>query len=206
MTFVGGATTALYIDDRCADARPTQDVDCAVQVASYAEFAKLEVELRTLGFLHHPGGPICRWLWRDTVVDVMPTDEAILGFANPWHREGMAHRNATRLPGGTSVHIFSLPYFLASKLAAFEDRGGGDWYESKDLEDVFAVLDGRRNAANELESANGPVRIYLMNQVMTARVGHRDREEDPVPLLFNRHCRPSSRPDDVESSPGFHRR
>ena len=84
MTFVGGATTALYIDDPGApDVRPTQDVDCAVQVASYAEFAKLEVELRTLGFLHHPGGPICRWLWRDTVVDVMPTDEAILGFAKP---------------------------------------------------------------------------------------------------------------------------
>ena len=78
-TFVGGAATALYIDDPAApDVRPTNDIDCAVETVTYTAFSDLERRLRNLGFTHHPHGPICRWIVREIVVDIMPTQEGIL--------------------------------------------------------------------------------------------------------------------------------
>ena len=39
VVFVGGTTTAFYIDDPAApDARPTNDVDCIVELASTGDF------------------------------------------------------------------------------------------------------------------------------------------------------------------------
>jgi len=43
VTFVGGAATALYVDDPAApDVRPTNDIDCAVETVTYTAFSDLE--------------------------------------------------------------------------------------------------------------------------------------------------------------------
>jgi hypothetical protein len=89
IVFVGGCTTGLLITDPAASpVRVTDDVDVIVEVASYAECARFSKRLRNLGFSEDSseGAPICRWLIDQMKLDVMPTDETILGFSNRWYK------------------------------------------------------------------------------------------------------------------------
>src|SRR5277367_5372031 len=89
IVFVGGCTTGLLITDPAASpARATDDVDVIVEVAFYAEYARFSKRLRNLGFSEDSseGAPICRWLVDQMKLDVMPTDETILGFSNRWYK------------------------------------------------------------------------------------------------------------------------
>jgi hypothetical protein len=51
--------------------------------------------LRQLGFSQgtEPDDPICRWVVEDVKVDVMPTDEDILGFSNKWYSQAIENSN-----------------------------------------------------------------------------------------------------------------
>jgi len=54
------------------------------------------------------------------------------------------------------------PYFLATKLEAFDGRGKGDYLSSHDIEDIVAVLDGRPEILDELLKASKSYRpIWL---------------------------------------------
>ena len=93
--FVGGATLELLISDAGAGpVRPTDDVDVVLPVRTRREFLEeVSAELRRAGFKHdlRDDAPICRWIVEGVTVDVMPTDEAILGFANRWYQAGLEH-------------------------------------------------------------------------------------------------------------------
>jgi len=89
VVFVGGSVVGLYATDPAAsEVRPTDDVDCMVEVSSRLSYYRLEEELRALGFTNDttPGAPLCRWKYRDLTVDVMPTNTDILGFSNKWYQ------------------------------------------------------------------------------------------------------------------------
>jgi len=85
VVFVGGAATGLLLTDPAApDVRPTLDVDVVVEVASRTAYYRFEERLREHGFLEAPEEEvICRWKHREgkIILDVMPTDEGILGFS-----------------------------------------------------------------------------------------------------------------------------
>ncbi len=86
--FLGGAATALLITDEATpEVRATKDVDIIVEVLSKSDYYQLEETLRSLGFTQsmEEDAPLCRWVINDTKVDVMPTDEKILGFTNKWY-------------------------------------------------------------------------------------------------------------------------
>jgi len=164
IVFVGGATMALYVDDPASsDPRPTEDVDCVVEMTSIQTFYALEEELRTLGFKNQLGSgmPICRWTYQGITVDVMPTDKKILGFTNSWYAPGIQDAQKVKLPSGLEVKIFTLAYFVASKFEAFLDRGGGDLRFSSDFEDIIFVLDSSLTAEEKLRKAPQDVRTYL---------------------------------------------
>lgn len=83
VVFVGGATVSLYADRQAEEARPTDDVDVVVEIGSYKNFAQLEEHLRKAGFQNDTSASfIGRYLFHGLIVDVMPTDEKILGFSN----------------------------------------------------------------------------------------------------------------------------
>ena len=95
MVFVGGAVAELYASDPAAsDIRPTLDVDCVIGLSTRLEFYRLEENLRARGFANDTsqGAPICRWIYKDIKVDVMPTDEDILGFSNKWYNDGIINK------------------------------------------------------------------------------------------------------------------
>ena len=83
VVFVGGAIVALYIDDEAApEIRPTDDVDCVIEIINRASFYKLEKNLRKKGFKNdiEENSPICRFIYCGIKVDIMPIDKNILGF------------------------------------------------------------------------------------------------------------------------------
>src|SRR5476651_1529369 len=72
VVYLGGCATALLINDPLSlDIRTTRDVDCIIDIISRGEYYKFEKELREIGFKE--GNIICRWLYDDIILDVMPT-------------------------------------------------------------------------------------------------------------------------------------
>lgn len=70
VVFVGGATIDLYLDDPAvAGARPTDDVDCVVELTTRSQYYDLEERLRKLDFKHPmtQRGPVCRRATRGLV-------------------------------------------------------------------------------------------------------------------------------------------
>lgn len=164
VVFVGGSTVPLYITDPGAGtARPTEDVDCVIEAVTRRQYYAFEAELEGLGFRHsmEPGAPVCRWKYQGLSADIMPAAGEVLGFRNRWYADGCASSKTANLPGGERVRIFALPYFLASKIEAFLDRGRGDFLTSPDMEDIISVLDGCAAAAEELAGAPEKVKAYL---------------------------------------------
>ena len=161
--YTGGATVPLYLDDPAASMpRPTRDVDLIVRTKGKSGFYSLEQKLRESGFKNDIsiGAPICRWLFKDQKVDIMPVDETTLGFTNPWYASGWEASITIELPSRRTIKILSLPYYLASKMAAFLDRGKDDYMLSADLADIIAVLDGQLELDSIL-SAPADVLGYL---------------------------------------------
>jgi hypothetical protein len=167
--FVGGCATALLITDpAAAEPRITYDVDVIVEVASYSEYAKLSKRLRTLGFSEDAseGAPLCRWTSGGMMLDVMPTDDKILGFSNRWYAAALRDAAEVRL-SDLRLRVVTAPYFIGTKLEAFRGRGKGDFFASRDLEDLVAVIDGRPSVVEEVNAAPPDLRAYIADEVGT---------------------------------------
>lgn len=67
--------------------------------------------------------------------------------------------------GGSATGLLitdpAAPYFLITKLTAFEGRGHGDYHMSHDMEDIIAVIDGRPNIVDEVSKAKPRLRKEL---------------------------------------------
>ena len=167
IVFVGGAVAELYADDPASsDIRPTQDVDCTIELSSYKEHTELEEDLRTKGFANDTsqGAPICRWIYQDIKVDVMPTDENVLGFNNQWYPGCVGNKISKTLPDGTEIFVFPPEYYLASKFEAHNDRGGNDLRQSHDFEDIIYILDNCTSILEDIRNAEEDVKNYLKEE------------------------------------------
>jgi predicted nucleotidyltransferase len=147
------------------EVRPTDDVDVVVEIWTYKDYAALEEQLRKLGFANDPSsGVICRYKVQGIIVDIMPTGENVLGFKNKWYPEGYKNSVVVDVDEQHSIRIFSLPYFIASKLDAFMDRGKNDGRTSSDFEDIVYVMEYSRTIWEQLKSAPAPVKAYLQDR------------------------------------------
>ena len=160
MVFVGGTVTSLYSNDKSApDIRPTDDVDCVTEIATYGSYENLENNLRNRGFKNDiESGVICRWKYKGEIVDVMPDDEKILGFSNRWYKEGVKNKISFDLTHKLKIFIFPVLYFLVAKIEALLSRGGNDWRGSSDFEDIVFVLNNNRDLITVFTEENN---IYL---------------------------------------------
>ncbi len=163
VVFVGGCTTALFITDASIpDVRFTNDVDCITDVISYYDYSKIEKQLRKLGFKQTmDDAVICRWRIDDFILDIMPTDEKILGFSNRWYKSAIIHATEQIVGNNIIIKIVTAPYFLATKLEAFKQRGNKDFFASHDLEDIMAVVDGRPEIILDVEQSDLEIKKYL---------------------------------------------
>jgi predicted nucleotidyltransferase len=164
VVFVGGCATGLFITDPAIpEVRATQDVDVIAEVASRMAYYQLEEELRRRGFKQDrsENAPVCRWLVDRIKVDIMPTHEEILGFSNRWYLPAIKNAEQLQLENELTIKIVSPPYFLATKIEAFNGRGGGDYMASHDMEDIISILDGRPEIVSEIISASTDLKQFL---------------------------------------------
>lgn len=157
MVFLGGCATGLLITDKAAPPlRVTKDVDTIVEASTLAAYQRFSEKLRKQGFREDfsDGAPLCRWLADDVILDMMPTDSRILGFGNRWYESALKHAEVTTLPSGRNIRMVTAPYFLSTKMEAFDGRGRGDYLLSHDIEDMIAVLDGRPEIVNDVQTAD----------------------------------------------------
>jgi len=167
LVFLGGCATGLLITDPAApEIRITRDVDAIAQITTRMDYYRLAERLRACGFSEsqEEDAPICRWENAEIVLDVMPTNEKVLGFSNPWYEPAIKTSVSVSLPSGQVINLVSPAYFLATKLAAFYGRGQGDFLMSHDIEDIVAVLDGRSEIVRDIHHADKEVTDYLVNE------------------------------------------
>jgi predicted nucleotidyltransferase len=164
VVFVGGCAAGLLISDPAATPiRATLDVDLVVNVTVLTEYHRIEERFADLGFKRDMSAeaPICRWVYRNIAVDLMPTDARILGFGNRWYSLAIQTAKSMTLPSGLSIRLIGAPEFLATKFEAFAQRGGGDLLGSHDLEDILNVVAGRQQLLDEIAQCPEELRRYL---------------------------------------------
>jgi hypothetical protein len=168
VVFLGGASIVLWITDPGAPApRPTKDVDVVVEVTSRTSFHAFEERLRSLGFREdQEDGIICRWRHRDDdlILDAMPADAAILGFENRWQGASIPHADESVLPTGTRIRAAPPAHLLATKIEAFNRRGGEDFLGSRDFGDMIALIDGREELPSEVQASEPELRAYIASE------------------------------------------
>jgi len=80
--FLGGSVLSLLVTDPVVDTiRVTKDVDVMMNIRTRNEYHRADRILESLGFKHdtREDAPICRWVYEDVTVDVLPIQEDVLG-------------------------------------------------------------------------------------------------------------------------------
>jgi len=168
VVFLGGSATGFHITDEAEpEIRPTKDVDIIVEVASIVGYHKLEKTLRELGFFQklQEDDPICRWYIDDVMVDVMPTDENILGFSNRWYLPAIKTSVTIELEPNLEIQIVTAPYFIGTKLEAFFGRGRGDYLTSHDMEDIINFINGRVEILEDIENSEPDLKDFIIKSL-----------------------------------------
>lgn len=165
VVYVGGATASLYADRQGYDFRPTLDVDILVEVGSTRDYLRIQEKLQRKGFQPDPTANfVGRFLIEGLIIDLMPTDQSILGFNNRWYADGFRNAIPFKIDDEHSVKIFTAPYFIATKLEAFKNRGKGDGRTSTDFEDIVYVLENRQKIWQEMSATETSLKKYLTDE------------------------------------------
>lgn len=144
--------------------------------------------LRSKGFKNDTSedAPICRWIYKGLKVDFMSPDQNIFGFANSWYKEGIERSIEVEL-APSKIRILSLPYFLATKLEAFKDRGFPDFMGSKDMEDIISILEVSDEDLFKIgfNNSSKALKTYLNSEFL--KLKKQNQFLDAIPgALFNR--------------------
>ena len=167
--FVGGCATGLLLTRERPDRiRITEDVDIVAQALTVHDYHAIEKQVRARGFSNdmRSDAPICRWVYKNVTLDLMPTVKDILGFANRWYPLALQTAELVTLPSGMTIKLITAPVFLGTKLEAFKDRGKDangkpDYLGSHDLENIITVADRRPELLAECQSVAPELRAYL---------------------------------------------
>ena len=182
LVLVGGCAVGLLMTDRARPpVRHTIDVDLLTEVTPLSSYYKLCEKLRALGFKERQD-IICRWIKGELVIDVMPTDEKILGFTNRWYELAAKMQLSSKLPSGIEIRHISAPLMIAVKIESFYGRGEGD-YLHHDMEDIINLVDGRPELIHELREAPEHLREFVEQEIDDLLADR--RFFDSIPMHLN---------------------
>jgi hypothetical protein len=137
--FIGGGIVCLYGRDSGAPIRLSDDVDCISTLQPWVLQDQLLAQMCQRGKLTPDKKIQCRYhvVDSDVVLDVL-SPEGYNVPSNQWLSRAAKKAAPYDLGDGRSVLAITPPYFLATKLVAFEDRGPSP-LESRDAEDIVAL-------------------------------------------------------------------
>lgn len=166
VVYVGGAMVSLYINDPAAeDIRPTKDIDLTFQLTTFAKLEKLREQLIERGFTQNAEDTVnCRFRYEDLKVDVMSTKSVGWAPSNRWFAAGF-DKALTKTVDDINIKLLPLPFFIATKMEAFFERGIKDVYASHDLEDIVYLFNYTTNIDYQLIRATQEVNIYLREKL-----------------------------------------
>jgi predicted nucleotidyltransferase len=178
--FVGACVLGLYARPEGPPLRATKDVDCISTVIPWVLQEKRLANLCSRGVLSPDREVQCRYriTGTDVDVDVLSPEGMNVGAANPWFGRAAKHAREYDLGDGRIVRAISPPYFLATKLIAFADRGE-DALSSTDAEDLVAAIVEVTALKQDIESEGlaGELGTLLANALARHHVLVHDLEE-----------------------------
>lgn len=141
LVVVGGCALGLYARATGAPLRTTKDVDCISTVTPWVIQERKLADMCSRGLLTPDPELQCRYRIRgtDVDVDVLSPDGLNVGGVNPWLVRAVRRAQPYEVGGNRTVMAMTPPYFLATKLVAFESRGP-DAQSSKDAEDIVGLM------------------------------------------------------------------
>ncbi|HWL85320.1 MAG TPA: hypothetical protein VNO21_05935 [Polyangiaceae bacterium] len=156
-----------------------------VDVATEADYYEVVARLNERGFqvCTDEGAPLCRLVYSEIRVDISATASTAIGPTNRWYRDAIANAASYSVEAGVEVLGITPMYFLATKLEAFQERGGGDYQASHDLEDVLAVMAGLPGLRGQIASEKTAVAIAVRRELIELRA--REAFIDAVPGHFD---------------------
>lgn len=163
VVYVGGAVVGLYANSPAADdVRATLDIDISLQIATLSELEQLRLALAERGFVQsHEDKVICRFRYKDILVDVMSTSQIGWAPGSRWFELGFD--KAVLLDTGKQmIKILPLPYFLAAKIEAYTDRAT-DARTSKDFEDIVYLFDNVTDIVEQVTKSEIAAREYIVS-------------------------------------------
>lgn len=164
IVFVGGAIAGMYVDDPGApEMRPTKDIDIVFEITSLLELEDLRRRLAERGFQFAKDEKVmCRFIYKDILIDVMSTKNVGWAPANPWFKSGFDFAETIFLDE-IKIKIMPFCYYLASKFVAFKERGT-EARTSHDFEDIVYLLDNRLTLTKDILGSQEDVKIFLINE------------------------------------------
>jgi len=193
VAFLGGCTTGLLLTDKVSKeaVRYTDDVDLITHVIGFSGWIKFQTRIKKRGFKDSIEDNInCRMRLNDLIVDFMPDDEKILGYSNRWYGQALKEAKDYELQYNLTIQLVTPVFFIATKLEAYKGRGNNAPLQSRDIEDILNVFDGRDELVEEINHASLNLRSYISKElvsllehpdfeyaVQSTAQGQRDREE-----------------------------
>jgi hypothetical protein len=163
--FAGASILPLFLDkDFGGIVRRTDDTDVVVPVLHYGEWSRLRDALISHGFRERADDRAARQIlfWFDGLaVDFIPARMREFGTENRWLSLGFDSAEPDETPDGEAIERLPVTAWLASKIAAFEQRGRVDVMMSRDLDDIVTLLIGRSRLPDDVRNAPMEIRTYI---------------------------------------------
>ena len=90
----------------------------------------------------------------------MPPTSEVLGWDSKWFEEAFSTAEI-HLVEGLPIKVLAAPYYLATKIEAFEGRGKRDFLCSQDLEDIICLMNGRKEIVEEVKDSSHTLCLFL---------------------------------------------
>ncbi len=185
-----GATVLeiLLAEAKSQPVRITHDVDFIVRLQSRGDSEELEEQLRRLGFKNRRSGHIDSWEIDGCEVDIVDCNGSH-GAMNRWYVEAMERSVWRDVGEGLEIRVITGPYFIATKIEAFQSRGKGSFYNSEDIQDILTLLDRCPAVVPEIAQQNQGLRSYIASKMaaflaapefINALPGHVDQGRAPA--------------------------
>lgn len=183
--FVGASALGLYARPTGAPLRATKDVDCISTLSPWVLQAKKLADMCSRGILRPDREVQCRYRIEggDVEVDVLSPEGFNVGGENQWFARAIERARRYDAGAGRSVMAVTPPYFLATKLVAFEDRGP-DAQSSKDAEDIVTLLVEVDDLVLQVDAEGMRADVAQLWARISAKYGITERD---VPDLVDGH-------------------